>query len=601
MFSKIEDLLGMLGNVHSGDAVSSEPAQIVNTLRLMEFLRNVQSEEAYVRYVHKLSGMQSIAGNHTEAGLALQLHADRYQWDTSAQVSELKELELPSQNAFDRKEALYFQMVQHFELGQCWQKVLSVYKELAVQYETNVFDFAKLARAQRAMASVHEKIAKNERSIPRYFRVVYKGHGFPVSLRDKEFIFEGHSTDRQATFEDRMKQLHPAAQILRVGTEPELEGQYLQVFAVSVHKDLNHTIYQRTRVAQTIRDYYLLSSPQKFSTTSRQPVRDVPITDQPVEKIVYTTLEAFPTILRRAEIIRTEVSTLSPVEAAVERTARKTQEMIALEKRVVNADSAAMNQLSEAILLSVDPNSDSSVARYRILLPAAATDDTMSEEVDPNSVDLDAVEKPVMDVLQSALHTALLDHALVIRRCLSLYNRSAHAATRAELVPRFEASFERELAVLFPGQQNIMDTTDVPPPDMVSPSSDDQQAIDGAAANESAIVEDGQQPESAFRRGRRRSLSFLKRGSISSIRGRLSEQAQQTNGTPDESGRQSRQESRGRNRSQSRGRLSLFERRPSMDSRPGSAAGNHTPTLKKRLSFISNGGSWANATHSNGR
>lgn len=602
MFSKIEDLLGMLGNVHSGEAVSNEPAQIVNTLRLMEFLRNVQSEEAYVRYVHQLADMQSNAGNHTEAGLALQLHADRYQWDTSAQADALTELGLPSQKAFDRKEALYFQMVQHFELGQCWQKVLSVYKELAVEYETNVFDFAKLARAQRAMASVHEKIAKNERSIPRYFRVVYKGHGFPVTLRDKEFIFEGNSADRLATFEDRMKQLHPAAQLLRVGTEPELEGQYLQIFAVSVHKDLNHTIYQRTRVAQTIRDYYLLSSPQRFSTTSRQPVRDIPITDQPVEKIVYTTVEAFPTILRRTEIVKTEVSVLSPVEAAVERTARKTQEMIALEKRVINGDSAAMDQLSEAILLSVDPNSDSSVARYRGLLPAAATEDTMSEEVDPNAVDFDVAPTQAMDVLQSALHTTLLDHALVIRRCLSLYNRSAHAATRAELVPRFEASFERELAVLFPGQQNVMDITDVAPTDIESSSPDGQQAVEGATANESAIVDDGHPPESAFRRGRRRSLSFLKRGSISSIRGRLSEQGQLANGAADDSGRQSRQESRGRNRSQSRGRLSLFERRPSVDGRPGSAAGSQAqPTLKKRLSFLSNGGSWGNATYNNGR
>jgi hypothetical protein len=263
--------------------------------------------------------------------------------------------------------------------------------------------------------------------------------------------------------------------------------------------------------------------------------------------------------------------------------------MIALEKRVVNADSAAMSQLSEAILLSVDPNSDSSVARYRSLLPAPATDDNTSEEVDPNDVDFDVAEKPAMNVLQSALHTALLDHALVIRRCLSLYNRSAHAATRAELVPRFEASFERELALLFPGRQNVMDCTHVPSPDADELHRNGEQAVDGAAANESAIVDDGQQPESAFRRGRRRSLSFLKRGSISSIRGRLNEQGQAVNGTADESGRTSRQEGHARNRSQSRTRLSLFERRPSMDSRPGSAAGNHTPTLKKRISFLSNG------------
>ncbi|KAL1585688.1 hypothetical protein WHR41_05956 [Cladosporium halotolerans] len=597
MFNKIEELLGMLDNVHTNAVVSNEPVQIMNTLRLMEFLRNVQSEEAYIRYVHQLADMQANAGNHTEAGLALKLHADRYQWDTTAQTQEMFEPKMPAQKAFERKEALYFEMVQHFERGRCWHKVLAVYKELAEQYETNIFDFGKLARAQRAMAGVHEKIAKNERSPPRYFRVVYKGHGFPVSLRDKEFIFEGHSTDRLALFEDRIKQLHPAAQVLRTGIEPELEGQYLQIFAVSIHKDLHHTVYQRTKVAQTVRDYYLLSSPYRFSTTSRQPLKDVPITDQPVEKIVYTTVEAFPTILRRAEIVKTDVSMLSAVEAAVERTARKTQELTALEKRISSGDEGARDQLSEAILLSVDPSSESSVARYRSLLPAVATKDDVSEEVDPNNVDLTGAEQPQMDTFQSALHTALLDHALVIRRCLFFYNRSAHVATRAELVPRFEATFEHELSILFPGQANIVDFSDIPSPDAEQPPANGQQATDGAAAaNESAIIDDGQPGESVFRRGRRRSLSFLKRGSISSLRGRLSEHSQQ-NGGADENGRVSRNESR--NRSQSRGRLSLFDRRPSVDTRPGSAAGGGG-TLKKRLSFLSNGGSWGHATYNDG-
>jgi hypothetical protein len=49
--------------------------------------------------------------------------------------------------------------------------------------------------------------------------------------------------------------------------------------------------------------------------------------------------------------------------------------------------------------------------------------------------------------------------------------------------------------------------------------------------------------------------------------------------------------------------LSLFDRRPSMDSRPGSAAGNGNVNgngaLKKRLSFLSNGGSRGNATYNN--
>jgi dedicator of cytokinesis protein 3 len=500
MFNIISDLLGMLANVHQGGAVN-EATKIVDTLRLMEFLKDVQSEEAYIRYVHQLADLQAQAGNYTEAGLALRLHADRYNWDPMESCKDIVDPSFPPQPAFERKERLYFEMCQFFERGQTWSLALAAYKELARQYEENTFDFSKLARCQRAMASVHEKIARGERWAPRFFRVVYRGLGFPISLRDKEFVFEGFATDRMATFEDRLQQLHPAAQIIRSGVEPDVEGQFLQVFAVSPHKDLLHTIYQRTKVTQAAREHALLSTPYKFTTTTRHPAQDVPITEQKVEKTIYTTAESFPTILKRSEIVKKEDVVLSPVEAAVERTTRKTMELLALERRVASGeDDGARDMLTSDLMFSVDPNSESSVARYRSLLPVSEGRVRESEEGDPAAYsDMDAEEgeeEVKLDPMQSALKVALLDHALAIRKCLGLYSRPAHLATKAQLVPRFEATFEHELTTLFPHSAGLVVGLGEPSPMESEAQLGDSRAVSGAhqagaGAEKDEAVEDG--------------------------------------------------------------------------------------------------------------
>ncbi|EME49001.1 hypothetical protein DOTSEDRAFT_104796, partial [Dothistroma septosporum NZE10] len=447
MFGKIDNLLVMLAGVHQRGSAINDASRLVDTLHLMEFLKDVQSEEAYVRYVHQLKDMQVAAGNITEAGLALKMHASRYEWDPALHLPEMTDPKLPAQSAFERKEALYFQTCQYFEKGKAWKRALAAYRELAVQYELNIFDFSKLARAQRAIASIQERIARGDRVTPRYFRVVYRGLGFPSTLRDKHFIFEGVATDRIATFEDRMQQLHPAARILRGDLEPEVEGQYLQIYAVSPNKDVDHMIYQRTKVSQTVREYNLISNPRRFATTTRQPAQDIPIPEQVVEKVIYTTADEFPTILRRSEVVNVETVTLLPIEAAIERTTRKTQELLAMEKRIASGDDdGTMHRLTEDLLNSVDPSSDSSVARYRGLLPPSEISDSLSSDIDPSVYG----REQGLDTMQIALKVALLDHALAIRRCLSLYKTPAYLPTRAELVPRFEASFQHELSILFP-------------------------------------------------------------------------------------------------------------------------------------------------------
>jgi dedicator of cytokinesis protein 3 len=300
--------------------------------------------------------------------------------------------------------------------------------ELATQYEHNIFDFAKLARAQHAMATIYESIAKGDRQNPRYFRVVYKGLGFPVGLRDKHFIFEGTSTDRLATFTDRMQQHHPAAQILTSGTEQDVEGQYLQIYPVSPQKDLTHPIYQRAKVSQSIRDYYLLSRPSHFTTASRRAVAQGNSKEVTVEKTVYTTAEAFPTILRRSEIVSVGTVTLSSLQSAIERTSRKAGELIAIEKKINEGEDSAMAALTQELNMAVDTASDTSISNYHDLLPKARHSMASGEE------DEEADEEP--NLLENALRVTLTDYALTIRRCLALYSRPAQQATKADLTQR---------------------------------------------------------------------------------------------------------------------------------------------------------------------
>lgn len=435
LVTTIDELLDLLAAVHGAESIG-EAFHIMDTLHLMEFLKDMHREDIYIRYVHQLTDIQTDAKNHTEAGLALRLHADLYEWDPNGLLEPLEDPDFPTQTSFERKERLYFQMIKHFEEGQSWDNALGCYIELSTQYEQNIFDFSKLARAQRAMATIYESISKGEQNSPRYFRVIYKGLGFPSSLRDKQFIFQGMVNDRLESFKDRLQQQHPAAQILGTGAEEDLEGQYLQVYPVSPQKDLLHPVYQRAKIAQSVRDYHLLARPSAFVSHSRRQGSEGGMKSQVVEKTVYTTAESFPTILRRSEIVDVGTVTQTAVQAAIDRTSRKTSELAGFERRVLDGDDTAFTPLTEALMLAVDPASESSVSHYRELLPKRRGDDSDADSDDEDGEGDDDEEEKPLDPLDNALRVALIDHAMVLKRCLGHYSRAHQKATQADLMSR---------------------------------------------------------------------------------------------------------------------------------------------------------------------
>ncbi|KJR83872.1 RhoGEF group protein [Sporothrix schenckii 1099-18] len=562
--------LAAASGANSGIPASGEASHLINRLRLMEFLRDMQKEEMFVRYVHQLASLQAASRNHAEAGLALRLHAELYEWDPLRTAPALSDPPFPAQSHFERKERIYFDMIKHFEEGEAWSSALAAYKELQVQYETNIYDFSKLARTERAIATVYETIAKSDRLVPKYFRVMFRGLGFPANVRDKEFVYEGSPNERTSAFTDRLQEQYPAAQIVvmpsapgaggsRAGSgliagagstatedmiEDIVEGQFLVVSAISPHRDLRHHVFQRARVPQVIREYLVSSHPQVFSTSLTRQTTG-PVAEHYVHKTTYTTAEVFPTILRRSEIVTVGETRLSAKETALERILRKTAEMTTVEKKVAEGDSSpeTAQVLLDAISISVNPSSESSVVSYRELLPTSGrrgkqsgSDVAEKGEDDDNDDDDeldedDEDETPEMDPQENAIKMALVDHAMMIKRSLALLARSSNDSLSShadDLMQYFEATFAPEIAIFTP--QAVIETTTTSPtwprssptesapprlPDVAStlegtangprPSGGHAVESGGAVVEEASAV----QPIAALRQGRGTRLSFL--------------------------------------------------------------------------------------------
>ena len=435
MITTVDELLELLAAAHSPDI--TEALRIMNTLQLMNFLKHMQKEDIFIRYVHHLAQVQAKSDHKTEAGLALRLHADLYTWEETT-VRPLTDPDYPEQTSFERKEQLYFAMIKSFEEGEAWASALSSYRELAEQYENVHYDFSKLARTHRSMATIYESIAKGDWQSPRYFRVIYQGMGFPSNLRGKQFIYEGQAGERQSMFTDRMRRLHPTAQIVPKGETEDIEGQYLQIFPVSPYRDLELRIYQQPKVNQSIRDFITTSKPRTFAVTSKRHSPSSGVHNQWVEKTLFSTRESFPTILRRSEIVGVEVVRLSPLQTAVERITRKTSELASLEKQVSDGDEPSYQSLTDAILSSVDPAAVASVAQYRHLLSAQRelAENEENDETPPH--------------LEDALQIALLDHVSTLKHCLTNYTRPDHAHTRAFLSDNLQETFAPEIDTLAP-------------------------------------------------------------------------------------------------------------------------------------------------------
>ena len=88
-----------------------------------------------------------------------------------------------------------------------------------------------------------------------------------------------------------------------------------------------------------------------------------------LEKTFYTTEEAFPTVLRRSEVVTLEVAEISPLENALQEVEEKTKELAGLHQKyqalAKTAQDVSTNALAMCLNSAVDAPLNTGIASYR--------------------------------------------------------------------------------------------------------------------------------------------------------------------------------------------------------------------------------------------
>ncbi|KAF5110944.1 hypothetical protein DV453_000645 [Geotrichum candidum] len=430
------DLLLDLYNVPPGDAYNDD--RIFHALNILNFLKDIDRVEIFSRYVNDIAEWNRSKGNYVQTGLALRLLASAYEWSYEQRLEASEIPSFPAQTGFERKEALYEDIIQCFTKGKSFENAIDAVKELIHVYETVSFDFQKLSIATRALAKLYESVDTVERLSPQYFRVAYIGVGFPRSLRNRLFIFEGNAYEKLESIHDRLRKTYPGATIVSNESAAKQDGQYL--FVTTVDPDISSRLSHLKHIRPTpgAKEYYSRLNLRYFTYSKPLPGNTSPL-DLWVEKTTYETYQALPTIVKRSEVKVVNVIKLSPLENALTLLQMKTNDLLDLEA-IINsgkADQSAISKLDLILSGAVDSPVNGGIQLFRAFLE------------DPN-----LRTDPSTAPLVAELEMSFLDYASAIQRSLVIHGKVVPATLlplHQSLVELFKRNFAPELATLSDG------------------------------------------------------------------------------------------------------------------------------------------------------
>uniref|UniRef100_A0A8C4V3W1 Dedicator of cytokinesis 2 n=1 Tax=Falco tinnunculus TaxID=100819 RepID=A0A8C4V3W1_FALTI len=324
-------------------------------------------------YLYKLKDLHVSYENYTEGAYTLLLHARLLKWSDEANTAPMQGLHSPSLHTQRQlKEALYNQIIDYFDQGKMWEEAIHICKELADQYESEVFNYEMLSDILQREAKFYEKILKVLRPSPDYFAVGYYGQGFPTFLRNKVFIYRGKEYERREDFEMQLLSPFPSAEKLKSTSPPGQDitgspGQYIQCFTVQPVEESKVRFKDRS-IPEQITNFYKANHVQKFSYS--RPFKKGPkdpdneFATMWIERTTFVTAYPLPGILRWFAVTSTTTTIISPLENAIE-TMMKTNEKIMSEiNRHQNDPSLPINPLSMLLNGIVDPAVMGGFAKY---------------------------------------------------------------------------------------------------------------------------------------------------------------------------------------------------------------------------------------------
>uniref|UniRef100_A0A8C4GY60 Dedicator of cytokinesis 1 n=1 Tax=Dicentrarchus labrax TaxID=13489 RepID=A0A8C4GY60_DICLA len=364
------------------------------TVNVLNFYKEIDREEMYIRYLYKLCDLHKECDNYTEAAYTLLLHAKLLKWSDEPCAAHLTQRDgYQASTQGQLKDQLYQEIINYFDKGKMWEEAIILGKELAEQYENEMFDFEQLSASLRKQAQFYENIVKVIRPKPDYFAVGYYGMGFPSFLRNKMFMYRGKEYERREDFEARLLTQFPNAEKMKTTTPPSEDikcssGQYIQCFTVKPILDLPAK-FQNKPVSEQIVSFYTVNEVHKFQYS--RPVRkgekdpDNEFANMWIERTTYTTAYKLPGILRWFEVksVSTEIS---PLENAMETMQLTNEKISSMVQRHLNDPNLPINPLSLLLNGIVDPAVMGGFANYE---KAFFNDKYMQEHPE----DLEKIEK----------------------------------------------------------------------------------------------------------------------------------------------------------------------------------------------------------------
>uniref|UniRef100_A0A452TKZ4 Dedicator of cytokinesis protein 4 n=1 Tax=Ursus maritimus TaxID=29073 RepID=A0A452TKZ4_URSMA len=340
------------------------------TVSLLNFYKTeLNKEEMYIRYIHKLYDLHLKAQNFTEAAYTLLLYDELLEWSDRP----LREfLTYPMQTEWQRKEHLHLAIIQNFDRGKCWENGIILCRKIAEQYES-YYDYRNLSKMRMMEASLYDKIMDQQRLEPEFFRVGFYGKKFPFFLRNKEFVCRGHDYERLEAFQQRMLNEFPHAIAMQHANQPDetifqAEAQYLQIYAVTPIPE-SQEVLQREGVPDNIKSFYKVNHIWKFryDRPFHKGTKDKENEFKSlwVERTSLYLVQSLPGISRWFEVEKREVVEMSPLENAIEVLENKNQQLKTLISQCQTRQMQNINPLTMCLNGVIDAAVNGGVSRYQ--------------------------------------------------------------------------------------------------------------------------------------------------------------------------------------------------------------------------------------------
>lgn len=414
-------------------------------MEMFGYLMDANSPELFHKMVYHLFIHFIKKKDYVQAALSLESLANTLDWNPNDWLPTISYPPMPEQSSFERKEYLYKEAATNFTKGLKLEKALSLYKDLTNAYDQINYDLSGLAYVHNEISNLYTSMQTVDRLVPSFFNVTFAGLGFPNSLRNKMFIFEGMPFEHITSMCNRLLKIHHGSSIIQkfehleeLTAQPKM-GKFIHISSVEPQFEIPNEIHS-PKDRRSNFNYktwlYIENRNMKTFSSSRKLPGGTKITDLWVDEYTYETVSTFPTLMNRSEVHTVRKTKLSPLENALRSLRIKIQELSGLADmcyKVVRGhedQSVWFNELSRNLSGTIDAPVNGGMSQYREFL-----EEPRASQCTPTDLD--------------SLTRAFNDLALVLAHCLNVHREMLPSEQLKDshimLVQLFKRNFSPEI------------------------------------------------------------------------------------------------------------------------------------------------------------